>query len=59
MVVVASIIGMFAADDDDASAATNPQQASDVVKCSYQQYQRLDAFINCTQKDRPFILPFP
>jgi hypothetical protein len=56
MVVVASIIGMFAAA---ASAATNPQQASDVVKCSYQQYQRLDAFINCTQKDRPFILPFP
>jgi hypothetical protein len=57
MVVVASIIGMFAAAD--ASAATNPQQASDVVKCSYQQYQRLDAFVNCTQKDRPFILPFP
>jgi hypothetical protein len=55
MAVVASIIGMFAAT----AAAMNPQQASAVVKCSYQQYQRLDAFIKCTQKDRPFILPFP
>jgi hypothetical protein len=54
MAVVASIIGMFAA-----TAAMNPQQANAVVKCSYQQFQRLDAFINCTQKDTPFILPFP
>ena len=54
MVVVASIIGMFAA-----AAAMYPQQAGDVVKCSYQKYQHWDAFINCTQKDTPFILPFP
>ena len=60
MVVVASIIGMFAAAAAAAAAAaTNPQQASDVVKCSYQKYQHWDAFINCTQKDTPFILPFP
>ena len=54
MVVVASIIGMFAA-----TAAMNPQQASAVVKCSDQQFQRSDEFVNCTQKDTPFILPFP
>jgi hypothetical protein len=54
-VVVASIIGMIAAT----TAAMNPQQASAVVKCSYQQYQHWDAFINCTQNDTPFILPFP
>jgi uncharacterized protein with PQ loop repeat len=57
MTVVASVIGIFAATTT--TAAMNPQQASAVVKCSYQQYQRFDAFINCTQKDTPFILPFP
>jgi hypothetical protein len=58
MTVVASVIGIFATTTTTA-AAMNPQQASAVVKCSYQQYQRFDAFINCTQKDTPFILPFP
>jgi len=55
-VVVASIIGMIAAAT---AAAMNPQQASAVVKCSYQQYQRSEALVNLTQNDRPFILPFP
>ena len=55
MVVVASIIGMFAA------AAMYPQQASAaaVDRCAYQQFQHSDAFVNCTQNDTPFILPFP
>jgi hypothetical protein len=54
VVVVASIIGMFAA------ATMYPQQASAVVdRCAYQQSQRSDAFVNCTQNDTPFILPFP
>ena len=53
VVVVASIIGMFA-------AAMYPQQASAAVdRCAYQQSQRSDAFVNCTQNDTPFILPFP
>jgi hypothetical protein len=54
VVVVASIIGMFAA-----AAAMYPQQASAVDRCAYQQFQRSDAFVNCTQNDTPFILPFP
>ena len=58
VVVVASIIGMFAAA---AAAAMYPQQASAIVvdRCAYQQSQRSDAFVNCTQNDTPFILPFP
>ena len=56
VVVVASIIGMFAA----AAAAMYPQQASAAVdRCAYQQFQHSDAFVNCTQNDTPFILPFP
>ena len=58
VVVVASIIGMFAA----AAAAMYPQQASAaaaVDRCAYQQFQRSDVFVNCTQNDTPFILPFP
>jgi len=55
MAVVASIIGMIAA----ANATMNSQQADAVGGCSYQQYRHWDAFINCTQKDTPFILPFP
>ena len=60
VVVVASIIGMFAAAAS-AAAAMYPQQASAaaVDRCAYQQFQRSDAFVNCTQKDTPFILPFP
>ena len=55
VVVVASIIGMFSA-----AAAMYPQQASAFVdRCAYQQSQRSDAFVNCTQNDTPFILPFP
>jgi hypothetical protein len=55
VVVVASIIGMFAA-----VAAMYSQQASAAVdRCAYQQFQRSDAFVNCTQNDTPFILPFP
>jgi hypothetical protein len=54
MALVASIIGMF-----DAAAAMNPQQANAVGRCSYQQFQGWDASIHCTQKDTPFILPFP
>jgi hypothetical protein len=55
VVVVASIIGMFAA-----AAAMYPQQASAAVdRCAYQQFQRSDAFVNCSQNDTPFILPFP
>ena len=54
VMVVASIIGMFAA------AAMYPQQASVAVdRCAYQQFQRSDVFVNCTQNDTPFILPFP
>ena len=57
VVVVASIIGMFAAA---AAAAMYSQQASAAVdKCAHQQFQRSDAFVNCTQNDTPFILPFP
>ena len=57
VVVVASIIGMFAAA---AAAAMYPQQASAAVdRCAYQKYQHRDAFVNCTQNDTPFILPFP
>jgi hypothetical protein len=60
VVVVASIIGMItAAAAAAAAAAMYPQQANAVVKCSYQQFQRSDAFVNCTQNDTPFILPFP
>jgi hypothetical protein len=58
VVVVASIIGMITATAA-AAAAMYPQQANAVVKCSYQQFQRSDAFVNCTQNDTPFILPFP
>jgi hypothetical protein len=56
VVVVASIIGMFAA-----AAAMYPQQASAaaVDKCAYQQFESWDALVNCKQKDTPFILPFP
>jgi hypothetical protein len=59
VVVVASIIGMITATAAAAAAAMYPQQANAVVKCSYQQFQRSDAFVNCTQNDTPFILPFP
>jgi hypothetical protein len=53
VVVVASIIGMFA-------VAVHPQQASAAVdRCAYQQFQHSGAFVNCTQNDTPFILPFP
>jgi hypothetical protein len=59
VVVVASIIGMFAAAAA-AAAAMYPQQASAAVdRCTYQQFQHSDAFVNCTQNDTPFILPFP
>jgi small basic protein len=55
IVLVASIIGMFAA-----IAVMNAQQASaGAVRCSYQQPRHSDVFINCTQDDTPFILPFP
>jgi len=42
-----------------AAAVMIPQQANAAVRCSYQQFQGWDAFIRCTQKDTPFILPFP
>jgi hypothetical protein len=55
VVVVASIIGMFAA-----TVTMNLQQANAAVaKCSYHQFESWDAFVNCKQKDTPFILPFP
>jgi hypothetical protein len=51
---------MFAAAAAAAAAAMYPQQASVAVdRCAYQQFQRSDAFVNCTQNDTPFILPFP
>jgi hypothetical protein len=53
VVVVALIIGMIA-------EAMYPQQASAAIdRCAHQQFQRSDAFVNCTQNDTPFILPFP
>lgn len=55
MVLEASIIGIFAT-----VAVMNAQQASAAaVRCSYQQPRHSDVFINCTQNDTPFILPFP
>jgi hypothetical protein len=55
MVLDASIIGIFAA-----VAVMNAQRAGAAdVRCSYQQPRYSDLFINCTQNDTPFILPFP
>ncbi|MBV9175952.1 MAG: hypothetical protein JO327_12335 [Nitrososphaeraceae archaeon] len=53
--LVVSISGMFAA-----VAVMNAEQASAAaVRCSHQQPQHSDVFMNCTQNDTPFILPFP